>query len=54
MPITFTLCSTGTVKMSLPVSELIDVSVHREGFHRSKHVATTPKQGRDLIWAPDT
>lgn len=54
MPIIFTLHSIRTIEVSVANSELIDITVNRDGFHRSNYVASTVKQDGDLNWAPVT
>lgn len=54
MLIIFTLHSVRTLEMPAPDSELIDIAVNRDGFHRSNCVASTVKQDGDLNWAPVT
>ena len=44
MAIIFTVHSIRTVEMSVPDSELIDIAVNRNGFHRSNYFASTVKQ----------
>lgn len=52
MPIISTLNSAQTVEVTVPKSEVIDITVNRDGFCKSNHNANTVKQDGGLNWAP--
>lgn len=52
MPITSTLNSAQTVAVPVSESEVIDITVNRDGFCKSNHNANIVKQDGGLNWAP--